>query len=51
MDELEAKIRIFEAIANNSERLSDSEEYITPYGVAKYANRIYGMLTEKESKL
>ena len=46
MDELEAKLRIFEAIANNCDSLSDTGRFMTPSGAAKAANDVYKILTE-----
>lgn len=46
MDELEAKIRIFEAIANNSNKLCDNGRYMTPRNVANLTNEVYKSLTE-----
>lgn len=46
MDELEAKIRIFEAIANNSDKLCDRGRYMAPVNVANYANEVYKILTQ-----
>ena len=50
MDKLEAKIRIFEAIANNSEKLCDSNRYMTPKWVAKYTNEVYDILANTEDE-
>ena len=46
MDELEAKIRIFEAIANNSDKLCDRGRYMNPINVANHTNGVYKILTE-----
>lgn len=46
MDELEAKIRIFEAIANNSNKRCDSGRYMAPRNVANYTNEVYKILTQ-----
>ena len=46
MNELEAKIRIFEAIANNCDKLCDSGRYMNPINVANYTNDVYKILTE-----
>lgn len=47
MDELEAKVRLFEAIASNSNKLCDGNHYMKPYGVANYVNEVYEILTKK----
>ena len=47
MDELEAKVRIFEAIANNCNSLCDTDRFFTPSGAARAANDVYKILTEK----
>lgn len=44
MDELEAKIRIFEAIANNSEKMCSSGNYMTCVNAAHNTNRVYDIL-------
>ena len=46
MDESEAKVRIFEAIANNSKSLCETGRYFTPSGVAGATNDVYKILTE-----
>ena len=46
MDELETKIRIFEAIANNSDNLCDKGRYMSPINVANYTNQVYKILAQ-----
>ena len=46
MDELEAKVRIFEAIANNSKSMCKDSHYFSPSGVARAANEVYEILME-----
>lgn len=46
MDELEAKVRIFEAIANNSKSMCESGFYFSPSGAARAANEVYEILME-----
>lgn len=46
MDELVAKIRIFEAIANNCDKLCDRGRYMNPINVANHTNEVYKLLTE-----
>ena len=48
MEELEAKVRIFEAIANNSRAMCDSYRYMTPSSVASHAVTVYNILNGKE---
>lgn len=48
MDELEAKIRIFEAIANNSRNMCSSENYMTCVNVAHNTNMVYDILKKNE---
>ena len=44
MTELEAKIRIFEAIAKNSQDMCERGFYYTPSQVAETTNRVYNIL-------
>ena len=46
MDKLEAKVRIFEAIANSSNSLCDTGRFFTPSGAARAANDVYEILME-----
>ena len=46
MDELEVKTRIFEAIANNSDKLCDRGRYMNPINVANHTNEVYKILAQ-----
>ena len=48
MEEIEIKLEIFKAIANNSSNLCSDNKYIPPKGVAIYTNEVYEILTKKE---
>lgn len=48
MNEIEIKLEIFKAIANNSLNFCADNKYITPSGVATYTNEVYEILTKKE---
>lgn len=47
MSEIEVKLEIFKAITNNSQRLCNSIQNMTPSGVATYTNEVYEILTKK----
>lgn len=49
MTEIEIKLEIFKAIANNSQNLCNSTHYMTPSGVATYTNEVYEILTKKNN--
>ena len=42
MTEIEIKLEIFKAIANNSQ----NHKYMTPKGIANYTNEVYEILTK-----
>lgn len=46
MEEIEIKLEIFKAIANNSSNLCSDNKYIPPKGVAIYTNEVYEILTK-----
>ena len=48
MTEIEIKLEIFKAIANNSQNLCDSTRYMSPSSVASWTNEVYEILTKKE---
>ena len=45
---LEAKLRIFEAIANNIEKMCDKGYYMSPTTVANNVNQVFRILTNNE---
>ena len=47
MEEIKIKLKIFTAIANNSQHLCD----MTPKGVAIYTNEVYEILTKTSNIL
>ena len=47
--EEEIKLRLFESIATNSEKLCDSGRYMPPLSVARHVNEVYNYLF-KQSK-
>lgn len=47
MTEIEIKLEIFKAIANNSQNLCDDNKYMTPTGVANWTSQVYDVLTKK----
>ena len=49
MEEIEIKLELFKAIANNSQKLCDDNKYMTPSGVADYTNEVYEILTKKNN--
>lgn len=49
MTEIEVKLEIFKAIANNSQNLCNSTQNMTPSGVATYTNEVYEILTKKNN--
>lgn len=51
MTEIEIKLEIFKAIANNSQNLCDDNKYMTPKGVAIYTNEVYEILAKKNNQL
>lgn len=46
MEEIEIKLEIFKAIANNSSNLCPDNKYIPPKGIANYTNEVYEILTK-----
>lgn len=46
MTEIEIKLEIFKAIANNSSNLCSDSKYMPPKGVAIYTNEVYEILTK-----
>lgn len=48
MTEIEIKLEIFKAIANNSQNLCDDSKYMPPTSVASWTNKVYEILTKKE---
>lgn len=46
MEEIEIKLEIFKAIANNSLNLCPDSKYIPPKGIVVYTNEIYEILTK-----
>lgn len=48
MEEIEIKLEIFKAIANNSKNLCDTTRYMSPSNVASWTNQVYEILTKKE---
>ena len=46
MTEIEIKLEIFKAIANNSLNLCSDSKYIPPKGIAVYTNEVYEILTK-----
>lgn len=49
MEEIKIKLKIFTAIANNSQNLCDDNKYMTPKGVAVYTNEVYEILAKKNN--
>lgn len=49
MEEIEIKLEVFKAIANNSQKLCNSAQNMTPSGVAIYTNEVYEILTKKNN--
>ena len=49
MTEIEIKLEIFKAIANNSKNLCSSSKYIPPKGIAVYTNEVYEILAKKNN--
>ena len=49
MSKEELKLRIFEAIANNVDKMCDSNHYMSAQSVAKNTNSVYNMLFNEES--
>ena len=49
--EEEIKVRLFQSIASNADKLCDTEHYFTPVNVAEHVNDVYdelfGKLREK----
>lgn len=45
--EEEIKVRLFESIADNIDKLCDSKHYFTPVGVAELVNDVYDKLFNK----
>lgn len=48
MTEIEIKLEIFKAIANNSQNLCDTTRYMNPSSIASWTNEVYEILTKKE---
>lgn len=51
MTEIEIKLEIFKAIANNSLNFCSDSKYIPPKGIAVYTNEVYEILTKKNIDL
>lgn len=49
MTEIEIKLEIFKAIANNSQNLCNNNKYMPPTGVANWTNQVYDVLTKKNN--
>ena len=49
MSEIEIKLEIFKAIANNSSNLCPASKYIPAKGVAVYTNEVYEILAKKNN--
>ena len=45
--EEEIKVRLFQSIADNADKLCDSGYYFTPVGVAEIVNDVYDKLFNK----
>jgi len=48
--EEEIKVRLFQSIADNANKLCDSKHYFTPVGVAEMTNDAYDELFNKSKK-
>lgn len=49
MTEIEIKLEIFKAIANNSLNLCDTTRYMSPSNVASWTNEVYEILAKKNN--
>ncbi len=50
MTQEEIKVRLFEAIANNSRNLCDNGEYMKPGHIAYNVNKVYDMLFKQKTE-
>lgn len=49
MTEIEIKLELFKTIADNSQRLCNSAQNMTPSSAATYTNEVYEILTKKNN--
>ena len=47
--EEEIKVRLFQSIANNADKLCDTNKYFSPINVAAQVNRVYDELFNKSN--
>jgi len=48
--EEEIKVRLFKSIADNAEKLCDTNKYFSPVNVAAHVNKVYDELFNKQNE-